>query len=290
MTERARQLAGEGLGDLQVREPRSGWEAFSKKNINMIKFFRRIRYDLMEKNKTGKPALPAGRYLIYAVGEIALVVIGILIALQINARVKWNENRNLEIEYLNAFSYELEEDISFYKNLINSLGLQNKSLRNVIEVIENPQEVILDSLQFINDYRKGGFGDVLDRSSVTWQELQSTGQMALIQDKNLIRKFFEYYDFAERFALDFKKFPLEQRLIAREIEHGLFNLKEHDDYYKNWRHDQIPRKEVFEFVRTNKKLLYHLKSVLISSKVQMEIGEEVLGLAEEILDSIKIKK
>ncbi len=67
-------------------------------------------------------------------------------------------------------------------------------------------------------------------------------------------------------------------------------MDEHDDYYKNWRHDQIPRKEVFEFVRTNNKLLYHLKSVLISSKVQMELGEEILVLAEEILDSIKIKK
>ena len=47
----------------------------------MIKFFRKIRYDLMEKNKTGK-------YLKYAIGEIVLVVIGILIALQIN---NWNE-------------------------------------------------------------------------------------------------------------------------------------------------------------------------------------------------------
>jgi len=43
----------------------------------MIKFFRKIRYDLMKKNKTGK-------YFKYAVGEILLVVIGILIALQIN--------------------------------------------------------------------------------------------------------------------------------------------------------------------------------------------------------------
>ena len=49
----------------------------------MIKFFRKIRYDLMEKNKTGK-------YLKYAIGEIILVVIGILIALQIN---NWNEDR-----------------------------------------------------------------------------------------------------------------------------------------------------------------------------------------------------
>jgi len=43
----------------------------------MIKFFKKIRFDLMDKNKTGK-------YLKYAIGEINLVVIGILIALQLN--------------------------------------------------------------------------------------------------------------------------------------------------------------------------------------------------------------
>ena len=43
----------------------------------MIEFFRKIRFDLMEKNKTGK-------YLKYANGEFILVVIGILIAVQFN--------------------------------------------------------------------------------------------------------------------------------------------------------------------------------------------------------------
>jgi hypothetical protein len=52
----------------------------------MIKFFRQIRFDLMEKNKTGK-------YLKYAIGEILLVIIGILIAVSING---WNEDRKLK--------------------------------------------------------------------------------------------------------------------------------------------------------------------------------------------------
>ena len=46
----------------------------------MINFFRKIRYNLIEQNKTGK-------YLKYAIGEIVLVAIGILIALSIN---NWN--------------------------------------------------------------------------------------------------------------------------------------------------------------------------------------------------------
>jgi len=49
----------------------------------MIKFFRHIRQNLIMENKTGK-------YLKYAIGEIVLVVIGILIALQVN---NWNEER-----------------------------------------------------------------------------------------------------------------------------------------------------------------------------------------------------
>ena len=51
----------------------------------MIKFFRKIRYDLNgEKQNIGK-------YLKYAIGEIVLVMIGILLALQVN---EWNKERN----------------------------------------------------------------------------------------------------------------------------------------------------------------------------------------------------
>ena len=57
----------------------------------MIKFFRKIRQNLIREGKTVNPAaLPAGRYLKYAIGEIVLVVIGILIGLQVNS---WNEQR-----------------------------------------------------------------------------------------------------------------------------------------------------------------------------------------------------
>ena len=72
----------------------------------MIKFFRKIRYNLMSENKTGK-------YFKYAIGEIVLVVIGILIALSIN---NWNEARkdnqtekNLLVGLQNEFKINLEK-------------------------------------------------------------------------------------------------------------------------------------------------------------------------------------
>ena len=69
----------------------------------MIKFFRKIRLNLISESKTGK-------YIKYAVGEIILVVIGILIALSIN---NWNEQRkqnNEEIYILNQLKVEFKAD------------------------------------------------------------------------------------------------------------------------------------------------------------------------------------
>lgn len=79
----------------------------------MIKFFRHIRQSLLMENKTAKPArtTQSGRYFKYAIGEIVLVVIGILIALQIN---NWNTQRQvrqLEVKYLNEIAKNLKPDL-----------------------------------------------------------------------------------------------------------------------------------------------------------------------------------
>jgi hypothetical protein len=79
----------------------------------MIKFYRKIRQNLLMENKTGK-------YLKYAIGEIILVVIGILLALQIN---NWNENRKLK-----------EKEISNIQNLVEEIGFNNTILKSLNEV------------------------------------------------------------------------------------------------------------------------------------------------------------
>jgi len=84
----------------------------------------------MEKNKTGK-------YLKYAIGEIVLVVIGILIALSIN---NWNENRKIKIKEIKSL-IELRKDLNQNLNDIseNIIALQNckKSNEIIIYHIEN---------------------------------------------------------------------------------------------------------------------------------------------------------
>ena len=80
----------------------------------MIKFFGQIRQNLIKENKTTN-------YIKYAIGEIVLVVIGILIALQIN---NWNENRkfkNQEIQYIKRLLTENKQDLITFSENIHAL-------------------------------------------------------------------------------------------------------------------------------------------------------------------------
>ena len=89
----------------------------------MIKFFRKIRQNLLMENKTSK-------YFKYAIGEIILVVIGILIALQIN---NWNENKKLKKEEIAVLS-ELKEDLKItLKELNNDLKIHIEGLEANIQ-------------------------------------------------------------------------------------------------------------------------------------------------------------
>tara|TARA_R110002049_G_C8982883_1_gene548437 strand:+ start:72 stop:857 length:786 start_codon:yes stop_codon:yes gene_type:complete len=105
----------------------------------MIKFFRKIRQNLLSEGKTGK-------YLTYAIGEIVLVMIGILLALQVN---NWNEIRKdntkeqqilrqLKDEYT-ANLLQLEQKINHRKRII-------ETATKVLQYIDEPNDVDTDSL------------------------------------------------------------------------------------------------------------------------------------------------
>ncbi|WP_411767596.1 DUF6090 family protein [Winogradskyella sp. A3E31] len=90
----------------------------------MIKFFRKIRQRLLSENKFSK-------YMIYAIGEIILVVIGILIALSINNWNETNKNEQEQIVFLNNLKNDLTNDL---KQLDEILKFQKEKLSSVNEL------------------------------------------------------------------------------------------------------------------------------------------------------------
>ncbi len=164
----------------------------------MIKFFKHIRQRLLTENKFSK-------YLIYAIGEIVLVVIGILIALSIN---NWNEkNKNVKKEnkYLSNLNMEIIND---------SLTLERswfKNRKKKIESLELAKKYVMgnyipnDTFLFINNV---GFGGINSKasfygSSRTYTELVSTGNLSLISNdyiRDLIVKYYSYKDFLDEYS------------------------------------------------------------------------------------------
>ena len=97
----------------------------------MIKFFRRIRQNLLSENKFSK-------YLLYAIGEIILVVIGILIALQLNIWKENKQNKNIERDYLNGILANLERDILELEDLLKRDTLTFEAYTNILMPFKDP--------------------------------------------------------------------------------------------------------------------------------------------------------
>lgn len=164
----------------------------------MIKFFRRIRFDLLEKNppngragKTGKPALPVGRYLKYAIGEIFLVVIGILLAIQINS---WNQDRlskKTEKVILNRLINDLEIDHLRLKKLqsIYQLELErNKDFSILIKKTSFSESELLKISQF-----DGVSAREINPRLTTYEEMINTGRIYNLSSESLVNEIIEYY-------------------------------------------------------------------------------------------------
>ena len=135
----------------------------------MIKFFRKIRYNLMEKNKTGK-------YLKYAIGEIILVMIGILLALQVN---NWNEkknNINQAEKHLETVKLNLKDDIIQAEKLLSetqtTLNYSNTFLEQfkTLRPLDNDIQMYLIYLMYERnlEVNESGFGTLLNSNGMTY--------------------------------------------------------------------------------------------------------------------------
>jgi len=153
----------------------------------MLHFFRQIRKTLMEQNKTSS-------YLKYAIGEILLVVIGILIALQVN---NWNEERKdkeLLWGYLQNIRSNIESDIKEVKEINYVYDQIEKGTPSIIE-LRKKQDMNNSDLQVFGAH----YGAVTNISQFKsnksgFEALKNTGAIAGIQSTHMEVLLNLYYD------------------------------------------------------------------------------------------------
>jgi hypothetical protein len=150
----------------------------------MIKLFRNIRQNLLNEGKTSK-------YLKYAIGEIILVVIGILIALQIN---NWNQGRIVKAQnhvILKNLNKEFSENLIQLDSSINNFDNIIDGLDQLLKIMRT-QDSNLSNLEFDDILHKTFWTPNWAPSSFVLVELKNSGALSNFNNNNLKTLLFKW--------------------------------------------------------------------------------------------------
>ena len=208
----------------------------------MIKLFRKIRQNLLTENKFSK-------YLLYAIGEILLVVIGILIALQIN---NWNELRKdelIELDVLKEISSALKVDIVDAEfNLVwHTEKLTSQNI--IIDWMESDQS-FTDSLSI--HFETLPYGTYFSYYEGPYKTLNQLG-MRIIKNDSLRHQVSKLYD---RVYQNYNSLNKNYGERSKDLE-DLDAL-----YFNEWSYNQNKMKPLNDTdFKSDNRYLYMLKSV-----------------------------
>lgn len=223
-------------------------------------------------NKTGK-------YLKYAFGEIVLVVIGILIALQIN---NWNENRKASIqesELLKNINEDIKYNLDRIKFVYTEDSVQIHRNKKLMKILSKPNSIYHDSLQIyfgtITRY------DVFSPRRTAYEAIKSRG-LELIKNKRLRSEITQLYDevyMLNELILDLRK---DIHLNSLSLFNDRFLTLDKVDY-------KIPID--FEFLKTDQKFINTLSYITAESENFLShhknMQTQTKALRAKILEEIK---
>ena len=245
----------------------------------MFRFFRRIRLRLISDSRISK-------YLVYAIGEIILVVVGILIALQIN---NWNEQRkldNFELHILHAFNAGLEKDledidenIDFHQRAWNA----GDSLLTILQT-NAPYKSEIVSTWFADLM----LATIFVHSTSAFETLKSNG-INIIKNESLRNSIIEVFD--SRYKTFFTK--VEAQLFA-EVDRGhqeILNTRFTGSHNYEIKKGEITGSYVpldFEALKKDQEFLYYVRSLKNRHRVHIEFYYQSLkGAVVKLLDDIE---
>lgn len=144
-----------------------------------MKFFRGIRQQLLTRKKVSK-------YLLYAMGEITLVVIGILIALSINNKNNELSERRAEKKFYQNITQQLLDDVQNIESQLEYNSKYSKQFRYAIDVIELNDRYKKDSLSKIA-VNLTNYSD-FDRQGNIYETMVNSGDIKLLRNAQIIER------------------------------------------------------------------------------------------------------
>ena len=151
----------------------------------MIKFFRKIRQKLLSENRFSK-------YLLYAIGEIILVVIGILIALQVNNQNQVKNEKTALKNYLNKIAKNVESDIEVAEFMIETRTQQSLLCAEATELISNKDWS--DQRKITNAVFTMIIEQPLNFNHSGFESLKNSGYLQHLDDPEIEELMYKYYN------------------------------------------------------------------------------------------------
>ncbi|PIQ17449.1 MAG: hypothetical protein COZ75_13325, partial [Flavobacteriaceae bacterium CG_4_8_14_3_um_filter_34_10] len=236
----------------------------------MIKFFRKIRQKTLTENKFGK-------YLTYAIGEIILVVIGILIALQIN---NWNENRKNSNEEI-AILQSLDKNLILAKKQSESLVSTEKDSKAVLLLVLGI-DTIIDKNSISDNIFKDAFWNLENDIPVinTYTDLKNTNKLGLIKNQKIKEKFTSL-----EVNLNELKGMLDDRLNVQQIR--IDDVAENEINFIPLIKSSIPTINITNEKQNNYEQIINNQRIRNLLGIKLNMTQDVLNYRENLDKEIK---
>jgi hypothetical protein len=151
----------------------------------MIKLFRNIRQNLINEGKTSK-------YFKYAIGEIILVVIGILIALSVNNWSQDNKDRKLGEDYLLRIHRDLVQDTISFRQIITSNNALREDIKRLFDTLYHGVHNI-KQVKYMGSIYDRALDQVFSPNDNTYKGMINSGTLGLIQNIELKEEIVDLY-------------------------------------------------------------------------------------------------
>lgn len=264
----------------------------------MIRFFRKIRQNLLSEGKTGK-------YIKYAIGEIVLVVIGILIALTVN---NWN-NEQIRTKSENIIIQQLIADLTKSKTELTAFKvdiLKSAKASAIVTHAFYKKNVPNDS---IYEYMRLPLGTAVFSPTLgTARSIIISGNLTLIKSNDLKNKITAYVEKVEYILKDINRYE-ETYFRAGQIQlkevtqlanlfpkEDLFNQAEVENLYASRNNElrAIPYViEIIPFETDLKELFQNYKvfsaysSLLVAHRNSANRYDDILKITNELLEELE---
>ena len=254
----------------------------------MLRFLKRLRTTLIESGSTQK-------YLLYALGEILLVMVGILLALQVN---NWNEDRSRQNQIklnLENLSEAIKEDYIILELIERINSFRYHSLLHTLSLAGNSQDeqdgsvVLMDSNNIWNRSIPDGFDPeffeitfkwitrprIMTTHSYAMEEFKSSGLYSHLEDQSLKDRIAKYYG------------NLDWHFGNDETPNSLHNLVEYvENTYGMLIKDISNLEDPIEFIKNDPLLIVKMRGVIANASWRYRGAIACMKNADIVLEMI----